>query len=121
MSLLTNLYTLEAAPAQSTGMLGMLLPIILMVAVFYFVGIRPQKKQEKEAKAMRDGLAIGDEIVTIGGIVGRIVNKREDSIVIETSSDRTKIKIETWAIKNVVKKANDPKEEQKPATFKVKK
>ena len=47
MSLLTNLYTLEAAPAQSTGMLGMLLPIILMVAVFYFVGIRPQKKQEK--------------------------------------------------------------------------
>ena len=99
----------------------MLLPIILMVAVFYFVGIRPQKKQEKEAKAMRDGLAIGDEIVTIGGIVGRIVNKREDSIVIETSSDRTKIKIETWAIRNVVKKANEPKEEQKPATFKVKK
>ena len=48
----------------------MLLPIILMVAVFYFVGIRPQKKQEKEAKAMRDGLAIGDEIVTFGGIVG---------------------------------------------------
>ena len=75
MSLLTNLYTLEAAPAQSTGMLGMLLPIILMVAVFYFVGIRPQKKQEKEAKAMRDGLAIGDEIVTFGGFVGRIVNK----------------------------------------------
>ncbi len=118
---LTNLYTLQDATAgQSGSMLGMLLPIILMVAIFYFIGIRPQKKQEKEAKAMRDNLAIGDEIVTIGGIVGKIVSKREDAIVIETSSDRTKMKFETWAVRNVVKKANEATE-SKPATFKVKK
>ena len=124
MTFLTDLYTLEGEQAAAgAGALGNFVPIImigLLLVMFYFMN-RSQKKQEKEAKAMRDALAIGDEIVTIGGIVGKIVNKREDSIVIETSSDRTKMKIESWAIKNVVKKANEPKEEQKPATFKVKK
>ncbi len=120
MTLLTNLYTLQEETAAASPLLTFL-PIILMIAIFYFIGIRPQKKQEKEAKAMRDALAIGDEIVTIGGITGRIVNKREDSVTIETGSDRTKIRLETWAIRNVVKKANEPKEPAKPATFKVKK
>ncbi len=118
---LTNLYTLQEEAAQSGGMFGMLLPIILMIAIFYFIGIRPQKKQEKEAKAMRDNLAIGDEIATIGGIIGKIVSKREDAIVIETSSDRTKLKFEMRAVSHVIKKANEPKEAAKPATFKVKK
>ena len=109
MSLLTNLYTLEAAPAQSTGMLGMLLPIILMVAVFYFVGIRPQKKQEKEAQNMRDNLAVGDEITTIGGIIGEIVSIKDETVTIETSKAGTKIRFLKSAIRSVDVSAEDKK------------
>lgn len=115
---MTHLYTLQA----STGSpLSMIIMIVVMIAIFYFIGIRPQKKQEQAAKQMRDGLAIGDEIVTIGGIIGKIVSKREDAVIIETSSDRTKLKMELRAISHVTKKANEVKENTKPATFKVKK
>ena len=73
---------------------------IAMVAVFYFVGVRPQKKKEKEQKEMRDSLQIGDEVATIGGIVGIVVrkDKTEDTVVIETGGDRSKIRVKMWAI-----------------------
>lgn len=116
--MLNQIYTLDSTTG---GMLGTIIPIILMIAIFYFIGIRPQKKQEKEAQQMRDSLAVGDEITTIGGIVGKIVNKREDTIVIESGADRTKIKIATWAVRSVDKKFGAPVEESKPTTFKVKK
>ena len=93
-----------------------------MIAIFYFIGIRPQKKQEKAANDMRNSLVVGDEITTIGGIVGKVVNIREENIVIETSSDRTKMKIARWAVRSVEKKVGaENTQEQKPATFKVKK
>ena len=75
--------------------------IVMMAALFgamYFFTIRPQKKKQKEEQQMRDSLQIGDEITTIGGIVGRVVTIKDDSIVIETGADRNKMKIMRWAI-----------------------
>ena len=75
--------------------------ILLMAALFgvmYFVMIRPQKKKQKEEQEMRDAIQIGDEITTIGGICGRVVTVKEDSLVIETGADRNKMKITRWAI-----------------------
>jgi len=73
----------------------------LIIVAMYFIMIRPQKKKEKEMKLMRSALEVGDEIVTIGGIVGRIVNIKDDALVIETGSDRDKIKIMKWAVQQV--------------------
>lgn len=76
-------------------------PIILMGVLFvamYFLTIRPQKKRQKEEQEMRDSIQIGDEITTIGGIMGRVVTVKEDSVVIETGADRTKIKFLRGAI-----------------------
>ena len=75
--------------------------IVLMAALFgvmYFVMIRPQKKKQKEEQEMRDAIQIGDDITTIGGIMGRVVTVKEDSLIIETGADRTKMKITRWAI-----------------------
>ena len=75
--------------------------ILMMVALFaimYFVMIRPQRKRQKEEQNMRDSIQIGDEITTIGGIYGRVVTVKDDSLVIETGSDRVKMKITRWAI-----------------------
>ncbi|MBP1561116.1 MAG: preprotein translocase subunit YajC [Oscillospiraceae bacterium] len=89
----------EPAQADMTGsMIYMIVSIALMVVVFYFFAIRPQKKKEKEAKEMRDNLQIGDEVTTIGGITGIIVRKNEDTVVIETGGDRSKIRVKLWAI-----------------------
>ncbi len=76
-------------------------PIILMGILFvamYFLTIRPQKKKQKEEQNMRDSIQIGDEITTIGGIMGRVITVKDDSIVIETGADRTKLKFQRWAI-----------------------
>ena len=88
----------------------MLLPIIMLggVAVaFYFFILRPQKKQEKKAAEMMNNLAVGDEITTIGGIIGRVVRIKDETCVIETSKDGTKIRILKTAIKSVDVKAED--------------
>ncbi|MBQ8788889.1 MAG: preprotein translocase subunit YajC [Oscillospiraceae bacterium] len=68
-------------------------PIVIVLIVFYFLLFRPQQKKDKEDRAMRENLEIGDEIVTIGGIVGLVVSIKEDTVVIETGSDRSKIRI----------------------------
>lgn len=81
-----------------TSLLMTALPLILMVAAMYFFIIRPQKKKEKAEKAMRDNLQIGDEIVTIGGIYGRVISLKEDTIVIESKSDHSKMTIARWAM-----------------------
>lgn len=80
---------------------GSLSPIIIMGVMFvamYFLMIRPQKKRQKEEQNMRDSIQIGDEITTIGGIMGRVVTVKDDSIVIETGADRTKLRFQKWAI-----------------------
>ena len=80
-------------------------PILIIVVVFYFMLIRPQQKKDKEDRAMRENLEIGDEIATIGGIVGNVVSIKEDTIVIETGSDRSKIRILKGAVAQVREKA----------------
>ena len=87
-----------------------MLPIILIVVLFvvmYFFTIRPQKKQEKMINDMRNNLQVGDEITTIGGIIGKIISIREETVLIETGHDRTKIRILRSAVKNVDVKAED--------------
>lgn len=87
-----------AQPNGLAGTLMSLLPLILMVVVFYFFMIRPQKKKDKEIQAMRSNLQIGDEVITTGGIIGIVASLKEDTVVIETGSDRSKVRIARWAI-----------------------
>ena len=95
------------------GGIGQLILPIAMVVVFgvffYFFMIRPQKKQEKEINEMRNNLSVGDEITTIGGIIGKVVSIRDETVLIETSHDRTKIRLLKSAISKVDVKAEDAK------------
>lgn len=90
-----------AAPAGAQQnplmMVGMM---VLLFGAMYFLMIRPQKKKQKEEQQMRDSLQIGDEITTIGGIMGRVVTIKDDSLIIETGADRNKMKIARWAIQS---------------------
>lgn len=76
------------------------MPMILIIGIFYFMMIRPQRKRDKELQKMRSEIEVGDEIVTSGGIIGRVVSTRDDTLVIETGSDRSKIRIAKWAIQS---------------------
>lgn len=78
-----------------------------ILLLFYFMGIRPQRKQEKEDNAMRNSLTVGDEITTIGGIIGKVVSIKDETCVIETAHERTKIRILKTAIKRVDVHAED--------------
>ncbi|MBE7033275.1 MAG: preprotein translocase subunit YajC [Ruminococcaceae bacterium] len=69
------------------------LPMILIILVFYFIIIRPQKKQQKQLRLMLDALQVGDKIVTVGGIIGKIVKIKEDEVVIETGTGAEKCQI----------------------------
>ena len=88
------------------GMMTIIM-LVAMVAIFYFFMYRPQKKQEKATAQMRDSLQVGDEITTIGGIIGKIVSIKEETVMIETGRDGTKIRILRSAVKNVDVKAED--------------
>jgi len=81
-----------------TSIWSMLIPFALMFVVLYFFMIRPQKKRDKEIQNMRSSLQIGDEVVTTGGIIGIVASLKEDTVVIETGSDRSKIRIARWAV-----------------------
>lgn len=74
-------------------LLTTLLPIVLMVVIFYFLLIRPEKKRSKKMKDMLDNLQVADEIVTTGGIIGRVLSVKEDTVLIETGSDRTRLRV----------------------------
>lgn len=82
----------------SASLLSMLLPFVILIAVFYFLLIRPENKKKKAAAKMRSELAVGDEITTIGGVVGTICQVKEDTIIIETSADRVRMEFTKWAI-----------------------
>ena len=95
---------------DATAVMGGAFPLIMIAIMFvamYFLTIRPQKKAEKEANDMRNNLAVGDEVTTIGGIIGKIVSIKEETCVIETSRDGTKIRFLKSAIRNVDVKAED--------------
>jgi preprotein translocase subunit YajC len=96
------------AAGTVVGLIGSLLPMILIFVVFYFMLIRPQRKKDKQVKDMLAALKHGDRVCTIGGIYGTITAIKDDTIVLETGNDRTKIQFEKWAIQTVHTKHEDP-------------
>lgn len=100
-----NALFLTATNDSSTWVTIILLVVVFVV--FYFFGIRPQKKQEKEVAAMRNNLQVGDEITTIGGIIGKIISIKDETCVIETTRGGTKIRILKSAVSKVDVKAED--------------
>lgn len=101
--------------ATSSGMPSMLLTLVLMLGVFYFMLIRPENKRKKEAEQMRSSVRTGDKITTIGGIVGTVVNVKEDKVVIESGADQVRIEIVKWAISSNETAAENAKAEAKKA------
>lgn len=98
MNALAMTHLLQATGTSASNPIYMILLMVALFAIMYFVMIRPQKKQQKKDQEMRNALQIGDEITTIGGIMGRVVTFKEDSLIIETGADRNKMKITRWAV-----------------------
>lgn len=96
----------ESTGGSMGSMITMVLLLVVMVAMFFFTS-RSNKKQEKQAQDMRDSLQVGDEITTIGGIIGKVVSIKEETLVLETSHDRTRIRILKTAVSRVDVKAED--------------
>jgi len=89
--------------AETLIMLG------LMFAMLYFLMIRPENKRKKEAENLRNSLAVGDEITSIGGITGTVCSVKENTIVIETGADRVRIEMTKWAVSTKVSGAPEPR------------
>ena len=108
---------LNKMPALSDygAIIAQFLPFVVLIVVFYFFLIRPQRKRDKQERDMRNSIEIGDEISTIGGFIGRVVNIKDDVLVIESSSDRTKLKIYRWAIRGKEAPATETVEAPKEA------
>lgn len=92
------LHFLAETPAGGGDLVGMLLPMILIIGVFYFVLIRPENKRKKEAEQMRSAVKTGDKVTTIGGIIGTVVSVKDDKFVLETGADQVRIEFAKWAI-----------------------
>ena len=93
-----NFLTTTGEMASGGGLLTTFIPLILVVVIFYFMLIRPENKRKKEAEQMRSAMKVGDEVTTIGGIVGTVVNVKEDKFVIETGADQVRIEFAKWAL-----------------------
>ena len=92
------IHFLEATAPAGGSMGSSIIMIVAMLGIFYFMLIRPENKRKKEAEQTRNSVKTGDEITTIGGIVGKVVNVKDDKIVIETSADQVRIELMKWAI-----------------------
>lgn len=91
-----------------------LMMLVVLIAVFYFMIIRPENKRKKAAEQLRNSLKKGDKLTTIGGIVGNIVQVNDDTIIIETSEDRVRVEITKWAVSTTgVQTSTDPKTQKK--------
>ena len=102
---------LTATP-QSGGMMPSILMLVVMIGVFYFLLIRPENKRKKEAENMRNAVKTGDEITTIGGVIGKVVSVKDEKIVIETGADQVRIEFAKWAISTNDTAAAAAKEEE---------
>ena len=91
-----NFLTATVDPAAGMG--STIIMMVVMLGVFYFMLIRPENKRKKEAEQMRSSVKTGDKITTIGGIIGTVVNVKDEKIVIETSADQVRIELAKWAI-----------------------
>lgn len=112
-------------PEMAGSSMSMIIMMVVMLAVFYFILIRPENKRKKEAEQMRSSIKVGDRITTIGGIVGTVVNVKDDKVVLETGLDRVRIEFNKWAVssnetaaeasKAAAKKAEEEKAKAKAA------
>ncbi|MGN0713968.1 MAG: preprotein translocase subunit YajC [Anaerovoracaceae bacterium] len=99
--------------------LASLVPLLVLIVLMYFLMIRPQKKKDKQIQDMRRNLQVGDEIVTIGGICGKIVKTKDETIVIQVGADKVKFEMMRWSVSTVtnasqrVKEDVEAEEEQK--------
>ena len=80
-----------------------LVPLLLLIVVMYFLMIRPQNKKDKQIQDMRKSLQVGDEIVTIGGICGKIVKTKDESFIIQVGADKVKFEMMRWSVSSVTK------------------
>lgn len=110
-----------ASGSQQPSMIPSLVIMVALFAVMYFILIRPQKKKEKEQKAMQRDLRIGDEVVTIGGIVGLVVKTTEDTVVIECGGDRSRLRMKKWAIQENVTVREDNERAKEAAELEAQK
>jgi len=104
-----NLFALTAGGASAYSGIIMM---VVMFALFYFMLIRPQKKKDKEIKAMRGALKIGDSVVTIGGVVGKVVKVSDETLDLEVPFGKQRLTIQKWAVGSVISKTS-AKEEKK--------
>ena len=111
------LYFLESGADAAAGMGGFtsIIMIVAMLGVMYFLMIRPENKRKKEAEQMRNELKVGDEIITIGGICGKVVHIKDDKFVIETGADQVRMEFVKWALSTNETGAKRAKEEAKKA------
>ena len=89
--------------AAGGSMLTLMLPLVLMFVLMYFIMIRPENKRKKKAEEMRNSLSLGEEITTIGGLTGKIVQVTEDTVTFETGEDRVRVQVKKWAIQTTAK------------------
>ena len=108
---------------NTTSSTGQIVMLVALFAIMYFLLIRPQKKQEKQVREMRSALKVGDDIVTIGGICGKIVRVKDNRLTIQVGADKTKFDIEKWAVsrldegrKDTVTKSSKNEEDEKKVT-----
>ena len=97
----------NAAGNTNGSGLTMLIMVGVMFVFLYFFMIRPQKKQQQEEQNMRNGLAVGDEVTTIGGIIGKVIAIKDETFVLETTKDKTKIRFLKAAVRTIDVKAAD--------------
>ena len=83
-----------------------LLPIVILFVLMYFLMIRPQRKKDKQIKDMRNSLTVGDEIITIGGLCGKIVKTKDETIVVQVGADKVKFEMMRWAVSSVTKESS---------------
>ncbi|WP_353201840.1 preprotein translocase subunit YajC [Polynucleobacter sp.] len=100
---ISNAFAQAPAAASDSGGLMSFLPLVLMFAVLYFIMIRPQMKRQKETKAMLEALAVGDEVVTVGGIMGKVTSLKDALITVEIASG-TEVQMQKGAITTVLPK-----------------
>ncbi len=86
--------------------------LVVFIALMYFLLIRPQKKKEKEISDMRSSIRVGDQIITIGGIMGKVIKTKDDSIVIQVGADKVRFELKKWAVSSIEKKSDKPAKEE---------
>ena len=98
---------LTAEAGSGGSMWTTIIMVVALVAIFYFFMIRPENKKKKKLKEMREAMAVGDQITTIGGITGKIVHLGNEHVTFETGEDRVRIQLAKWAISTVGKDSGE--------------